>query len=430
MKIEAKFLGQLDFFINDISIVNKLSKKSIAILSYLLINRKVHFRETISGMFWNEFNIDSSRRNLRHSIWEIRKTVKNIDDSIDIFNSPNKNKIQFNNKIKYISDLKEFEKYIEIDLDLTLDAIDFFLNKFKYDFFEGFYIIESQKFNDWIYFKRNEIKKTLFDYLFLQANKISEKNKNKLSLKIYNELILIDQYNENLYLKIMELYIKTNNKIVAMNVYKKYKFLIREDLNISPGVKIKKYYDSNFIYKNKKQSNIIFEKIQIEKNYKFCFYIGNSFEDAKKFRKVFLHEKNKKNHINLTMIPGRRLPYEGIFEMAEELNLITNKKSNKLIKLINQRLNHINEYELFIEFTKYLKNDINEIITVIIYNLDHLDEKTIDFLSFVYRQTDIDKMKFHIFYNKNFETNRIRYFINAIKNEENVKIIDEQSVKK
>ncbi len=90
--------------------------------------------------------------------------------------------------------------------------------------------------------------------------------------------------------------------------------------------------------------------------------------------------------------------------------------------MLNYRTNKIDEASLFYQLEQYIKNHLKSKIILIIYNLSHVDEKTIDMISFLYRKNMLKNIKIIISYNKNWETNRIKFFVNALENETNVKV--------
>lgn len=424
MHLKVNLIGRMDFFIDNTLLTHNLSEKSKGLLTYLIVNKEIHYRKKLANIFWTDFKTESANRNLRHSLWNIRKEVKKINDSIDIFQNVSKTTIQINPKITLTSDLSTFYDQIQKDL-LTHQEYSEFVKVYHGEFIENFYINDSPEFNNWIYYEREHYRKDYFNYLFSQGKKFYSTSQLKLAQIIFNTLIPLDPYNEKIYYYLMKTYEAAKNKSAAIKIYKEYKNTLREELNISPSIKIKSIYEkmlSNKQLERKATTSTL--KLSQHKNYQMIIHATNSEEIIEHFKTHYLTYAKNNTVVELTKIPGRRLHYEGIFELTTELKyLLEDRVNTQILKnILNQRTGKINEYSLFLDFKNFIHNNISSPITVIIYNLSYIDEKTIDLLSFLYRQKSLEYLNFIICHNTQWSTNRIQFLLDAFKNENNIKI--------
>lgn len=426
MNIKAKLIGKVDFKINDKPITNNLSKKSKGLLIYILLENKIFNRKKLANLFWKDFTAKSAYRNLRHSLWNIRSSVKKINDKIDIFENIDKESIRLNPLISVKRDI-DCLKNIKKQKLIKTNKIYELINIYDDDLLSNFYISGAPEFNNWLYFERENFKKDYFTNLFNQGLLLIKKDNLNLTIKLFNHLTNLDPYNEDIYFYLIKAYIKKNEKPAAIKIYNEYKKLIREELNISPSNKIKKFINQIKKrqidqYNIENSSNIKFKEISDKK---IIIYQTKKDTIINKFRNVYLKKSKQKNYLELTKIPGRRLQYEGIFELAEELKvLVTNKDTKKKLNdFINKKIENFNEIALFNEFYNFIQKYINQNTKVVIYNFSNIDNKTIDFLSFMYRKEFEENIQIIICYDKRWENNRISFFLQSIKNQSNVNII-------
>jgi hypothetical protein len=250
------------------------------------------------------------------------------------------------------------------------------------------------------------------------------------ALKILNNLVLLDSYNESLYLMIMKLHVKNGNKSYAVHTYNEAKRVLREELNLGLSKEMKDYYELISKSVNEKkdlapnQLTIDFKKI-INSNHKMTILMTNQVESINQFKYDFLAFNNKPL-IELSKIPGRRLPYEGVFEFIDEyVHLFQGETAiQELNDISAMKTKHIDALVLFNQLSDFLKKHQREEIIVVIYNLAYMDDKFIDFVSYIYRKGCCHHMKFIIAYNKNWETSRIKFFIDAMGIMDDINIIE------
>lgn len=431
MKLYIKLVGTINIKVNNISIDNNLSEKAKGILFFLAMNNKDYHRNQLKNLFWSNFEESSANRNLRHAIWNIRNEVRKIDDSIELIKNVSKSIIKLNDRVSIKLDVKKFYNDYKIE-NFNEKDIRGLMKDFNGEFLENFYIHDAQEFNNWIYLEREKFKHYFFNFLYESSNLLIKNEKYDLSLEVLNNLLLIDTYNEELYLLIMKVHIQKGNKHFAINTYKEAKRVLREELNLGLSKEINDYYKKINLKKNiyntkqiKKESiNIDFKK-WLNTNKVFKILLTNNKDLINSFRNVFIKNNKKNKIIELTKVPGRRLPYEGVFEFLDEYSYRFNSNNFRLSKIMDMKTKQINELLLFNEIKLFLnENKIDKTINVIIYNLSHIDDKTIDFISYLYRSNCLEKFKFLIAYNKNWERNRIKFFIEAIEDEDNVEIVE------
>ena len=429
MKLYVKYIGRVSFFVNGKAVTEELSEKSKGILLYMVLNNKEYHRNQLKQLFWCDFSEDSANRNLRHAIWNIRKVFRSVDLDFDVLINVSKSVIRLNESLVIERDIDSFERLMAHEV-ISEDEVIRCLENFGQDFLENFFISDSQDFNNWVYFERESFRRKYFNNLLSLAKKSMEASDYEIALKILNNLVLLDSYNESLYLMIMKLHVKNGNKSFAVHTYNEAKRVLREELNLGLSDEMKSYYEQinkrvkekKVLRKNKMDLN--FEQT-IDSNNKMTVVITSQMDHINKFKYDFL-SFNKMPLIELSKIPGRRLPYEGVFEFIDEYVHLFHEDTaiQELNRISSMKTKHIDALVLFNQLSDFLKKHQREKLIVVIYNLAYMDDKFIDFVSYIYRKGCCHHMKFLIAYNKNWETSRIKFFIDAMGIMDDINIIE------
>ncbi|MGO1820479.1 MAG: AfsR/SARP family transcriptional regulator [Senegalia sp. (in: firmicutes)] len=238
-KLNIYLLGRVEILLNDESIIDKLSHKSIGILNYMAVEKNKKFnRNKIADMFWDSNDFDTSRYNLRYNLWQFRKLFKKANQAIDPFNS-DKETICFDEKLDIYVDIENFENDID---DKTTKELENMKKLYKGEFLEGFYIKDSPKFNDWVFYERERLQRNYIKTLYKLKDNYKENNEYQKAISILEDMLAINPLKEELYLEIIKIYIKIGDRKKALKHYNRCVKRLREELNISPAEEIKKAY--------------------------------------------------------------------------------------------------------------------------------------------------------------------------------------------
>lgn len=430
MKLFVKYIGRAEVNVNGESITEKLSEKARGILLYMVLNNKEYHRNHLKQLFWCDFSESSANRNLRHAIWNIRKAFRSIDDSEEVLVNISKSVIKLSETLIIEKDIDAFNTILKQEF-ISEAEINRCIENFDEDLLENFYINDSQDFNNWVYFERESFRRKYFSELLALSKKYIKNEKYDLALKVLNNLLLLDSYNESLYLMIMKLHVKNGNKSFAVHTYNEAKKVLREELNLGLSQEMKKYYqriNQSVEKKTEEVKNLVeinFDEIIHSKNM-MTVIISNQIEQISAFKYEFI-SYNEMPMIELSKIPGRRLPYEGVFEFIDEYVHLyqEDQTTNELEEIALKKTKHIDDLVLFSQLADFLKEHNRERTLVLVYDLAYMDDKFIDFLSYIYRKESCHDIKFIIAYNKNWETSRMKFFIDAMRMMEDINIIEE-----
>lgn len=396
--IHIRLLGNPIITINDNSLINRISKKGLALLTYMLIEGKQEYtRENLANMFWTDYTHSSSLSNLRYTIWRIRDAFKTYG-YCDVISNIGKTGITLNREF-IESDILSF---LEDHSDATDAKKIMEISKlYSGDFMEGFYLHDACYFNDWILNIRHDLQIRYFNIQYTLSDYYRDIGDIDGVRNELGKLIKIDPFNEDVYCRLIKAQLLAGNKSAAIASYKKIKRILRDELNISPNKELSDLYNditySDLINssapKYNTHSRVDKTTISIEKNNLSIDKLGNGIS------------------IEMGISPGFRVEYEGIFEMLESIN---NRLENVDLISFSQE-GFSSDYMLFRSVCNALDNLGLSAIQINIKNMHFMDCKTIDFVSFLYRSNIRCNIVFNLSYDSSWENKRLDDFVSAHK---------------
>jgi DNA-binding SARP family transcriptional activator len=232
-KIEISVLGNPKIVYNDKDMTGKLSSKSLGIMCYIAGNESIG-REKLAFMFWEESNEESAKYNLRYNIWSMNKLFKNekLENPLIVSDG---SRISFNDEYEIHSDIEVFEAlYLDNEKNSTIDSFNKMKEIYKGEYLESFYLKGCFKFNDWIFYERENYQKKYIDSLILLLEIYKSKKKYIEGIMVLEELIRLNSLDEDLYVDLIKLYLDMGDRNSALKQYERCTHMLREELNMSP----------------------------------------------------------------------------------------------------------------------------------------------------------------------------------------------------
>ena len=227
----GQFLIRYNNFEKDID--DWTSDKALKMFKYFLINRnKEIFNEELVEVFWPDIDPATGQKRLYNTIYLLRKNI-GIKDIVLNKTSCYK----FNNKYSCWIDWEQFNQiYNNLNNDLSIDKLKKALDLYKGDLFPGL------RYEDWVEDIRTNLKEKYLDLIYQLSKKLYEKGEYIESLVYLKKGINEELYREEYYELAMKILAETGRVYEALSVFEKYQKLIKNDLDIEPGVDIVNTY--------------------------------------------------------------------------------------------------------------------------------------------------------------------------------------------
>lgn len=197
-------------------------KKAEALVYYLAVKKSIT-REQASTLLWDESDDQTARKNLRHTLYTIKKCFQT-----DLIIFPQKQTLALNPEITF-----------DIDYDhVTPDNIT---GLYQGELLSGFSVKNADLYEEWLAKERASLYDTYMRALY---RKIEESGKDDTASVeyLFSRYIKEDPLDERVYLIMMQCYHKNHLYHKGIKVYQNLSRLLNSELHISPSQEITKLH--------------------------------------------------------------------------------------------------------------------------------------------------------------------------------------------
>lgn len=239
--LNINFLGKVKIEYNGVDITDKFGAKTKALLSILILNKdKPLNREKIILYLWPDSTEDSGKFNLRFNLWQLRNIIGS-DERGNKFLYTGRSHCGINENYNYNCDVIDIKAF-NLKENVSIKKLEELRKKFSGEFFEGFYFKNCNDFNENIILERSYFEEQKIKILLKLVSLYEiEQNFEKCN-EILRELINIEPYDEEIALRILEIYEKNGKRSSAILFYNDFKKKFMTFLGISPSEELEKKY--------------------------------------------------------------------------------------------------------------------------------------------------------------------------------------------
>lgn len=423
--MNLKLFGEVKIKANSVDITTQLSKKGMGLLILMASQpTKLFYREHLAEMFWHDYTKESAFNNMRFTLWQTRKIIGDHLEE-DLFINEGKHAIKINAKI-IDSDYCNFFKFC--NAELHDDAVKYYSG----DFLEDFYIVDVPDFSDWVFNERENAQKKYFKAQLKRTQYLSSVNRVEEALNALAKLIEIDPLNETVYFHMMQYQYLSDNKVASINTYRNLKQILRNELNISPSKEIEALYNTIIqdVIGLNSPSNVPLFKSEHIFNKSMELYVSQYADKLNAYSRKLASYNNTSTQlvVDLCDTPGNRIPYEGMFEILDDLykhgKYHIDKWKNEYEKIDSDIRNKTAKEDVlfFNMFETLMNGEQSEVMIIRIWNFHYLDSNSIDFLSFLLRRKMNKRIIIYAILDANKKNAKAESFIKLYQSMKEVKV--------
>ncbi|HEX9075387.1 MAG TPA: BTAD domain-containing putative transcriptional regulator, partial [Anaerolineae bacterium] len=199
------------------------SAKAVALLGYLAATGEPQSRERILGLLWSESAEDAARKNLRNTLWSIRKALgdgvlMSGDDHLSI------------DKSVWI-DVREFEKLV------TPSAIsdpEPAIRLFRGDLLEGIDIADAPEFEVWLTGARERLAQLYSRALSTEVESLRDRSDWHGVIDMARRALAHDNLQEPMYRALMQAHGRLGERAEALRQYDTLHSTLERELGVEP----------------------------------------------------------------------------------------------------------------------------------------------------------------------------------------------------
>jgi non-specific serine/threonine protein kinase len=238
------FLGHPHLLLGNLPpVINR--RAVMALLVYLTVNnspvRQSHPRELLSALLWPDLNQVKAFTNLRHTLWEVQKSL-----------GPNwlvadRETVSINPEANIWVDVHRFEALWEEsqaqnDISLRIPLLTECVKLYRHHFLTGFSLKNSPLFEEWSLTKADELRHTLTNALTLLTENYCLLGEADSALPHARRLVTLDPFNESVHRLLMQIYMQIGQHNAALKQYQSLEQRLRKELELDPQPETRALY--------------------------------------------------------------------------------------------------------------------------------------------------------------------------------------------
>jgi DNA-binding SARP family transcriptional activator/predicted ATPase len=224
-------------------------RKTLALLAYLATERGMHERQRLSRLFWPESDSAHSRTALRITLYHLRRILKegaqseheshlliqrdtlglNIDSGIDL----DLNILQATWSLARDQAARE---EVPGEMRRTLIArLQAAAALYRNGFLEDFTLRDTVDFDNWVGIQRGYWYQRIEQVLDWLSQMQSAEGEIEQAIATVERWRSFDPLNEDISLRLMQLYYATGNRVAALRTYESYQNVLMTELSVTPS---------------------------------------------------------------------------------------------------------------------------------------------------------------------------------------------------
>src|SRR5688572_3941290 len=151
-RLVLQFLGLPQVFLDDQPVVTD-RRKAIGLLAYLAVNdigqmHQKYSRESLSALFWPDYDQAKAFTNLRRTIWEVHQAIG------EGWLIADRESVHLNEEAKIDLDVARFQDLLsqgraQMDIPLRISLLADMVKLYRNHFLTGFSLKDAPNFNEW-----------------------------------------------------------------------------------------------------------------------------------------------------------------------------------------------------------------------------------------------------------------------------------------
>lgn len=230
--IELRLFGYPELRLHGQPVTPALPHKALALLAYLALAAQPVGRETIAAFLWPDAPAQTAKHSLRNLLSLLRKVVGDGIESNHRTIHLSTTQFQHIDVVAFeqgISALKKSQPGGQSDLGRWQTTLDLY----RGDFLEGFYIQQSEPFEEWTGLRREYLRQQLLTQLLALSEAYAANNAPELALACLDRIFAIAPEHEAAYRWKIQLLANLGRRTEALQYYERYQQLFAVEPNIT-----------------------------------------------------------------------------------------------------------------------------------------------------------------------------------------------------
>lgn len=222
-----EFLGGLRVRRGTAPITGFVSNKALALLCYLAVTARPHFRAALAARFWSQLPEADARMNLRRVLANLRTLV---GEHLVI----TRDSVAFNAERPYSLDVAQFEAHLQRADAGEAEHLSAATACYRGDFLEGFALRDAPDFDEWMITEGERLRQLAFNALHELATHYARRGNYSAGIDYASRLLKLDPWREDAHRQLMLLLAESGQTSAALQQYELCRRVLRDDLGVEP----------------------------------------------------------------------------------------------------------------------------------------------------------------------------------------------------
>jgi len=227
-------------------IVKLETRKATALLCYLSLTSGSCQREILATMFWPEGSQQKALANLR-------RTLSSLNYSLPGWIEANRDTLTLKRNPKLWIDIDDFHLSL-VDFqqhthpkkepcDSCLHLLEKTIEMVRGEFLEGLNLMDAPDFDEWQFFQRDELRQKYAGVLQQLSTILAQRSQWEQAITCARRWVALDRLHEPAQRSLIDLYIQSGQRAVALRQYEEFAHLLKEELGQEPEDETQRFYE-------------------------------------------------------------------------------------------------------------------------------------------------------------------------------------------
>jgi predicted ATPase/DNA-binding SARP family transcriptional activator len=225
--LHLQVLGGLQVRQGEVPVTGFVSSKGPALLCYLAVTARPHFRTELATLFWSEWPETDARTSLRRVLANLRQLV---GEHLVI----TRDTLAFNRDAPYSLDVERFEAALQSTTPADMRRLREAVALYHGDFLQGFYVRESPAFDEWVTAQRERLRQLVLHALHELATYHIARQEYAAGIDYTMRLLQLDPWREETHRQLMLLLAQSGQPSAALQQYEACRRILEDELGVEP----------------------------------------------------------------------------------------------------------------------------------------------------------------------------------------------------
>ena len=233
--VEIQLFGHPELRLDGQPLDLKLPHKALALLYYLALTAKPVGRETLATLLWPDAPMPTAKQALRNVLSLLRKVLGDVLAITYRTVALQAAQIHLIDVLAFQHGVAAVQKAQQQGTTPDLALWQATLALYRGDFLAGFYIHQSELFEEWTTQQREYLRNQLITNLLALSDAYATNGALAAALAALDRLLEIEPHNEAAYSRQIQLLFRLGRRTEALQAYERYRRMLAKEFNMPPS---------------------------------------------------------------------------------------------------------------------------------------------------------------------------------------------------